>query len=230
MGSRMRTASTQRRGAGLAMRALEVTVTAHARGSGDALDTSSEWTSEVFNMTLLLFQIGVLCTAILYHSVEGKRDPVTYCQACRAVVDELLHEISKVSPSKTIDVGSFRINPDGTQVQNKVPLVKSEVYLTEVLEGICEKMDDYSLYTDPDTKEQTFKRFAPRDNEPFPSDFNNFQFNPEDSNPLKFACEHVVEENDEEIISLLAKDTENLAEKLCNEVAGFCDGIPHTEL
>ncbi|XP_069585837.1 protein canopy homolog 1 isoform X3 [Ranitomeya imitator] len=186
---------------------------------------------QVFNMTLLLFQIGVLCTAILYHSVEGKRDPVTYCGACRAVVDELLHEIRKVSPSKTIDVGSFRINPDGTQVQNKVPLVKSEVYLTEVLEGICEKMDDYSLYTDPDTKEKSFKRFAPRDNEAFPSvDFNNFQFNPEDSNPLKFACEHVVEENDEEIISLLAKDTENLAEKLCSEVAGFCDGIPHTEL
>ncbi|XP_075683511.1 protein canopy homolog 1 [Rhinoderma darwinii] len=182
-------------------------------------------------MTLLLFQIGMLFTALLYHSVEGKKDPATYCGACRAMVDELLHEIRKVSPTKTIDVGSFRINPDGTQVQNKVPLVKSEVYLTEVLEGICEKMDDYSLYIDPDTKEKSFKRFAPRDNDAFPSvDFNNFQFNPAESNPLKFACEHVVEENDEEIISLVTKDTENFAEKLCNEVAGFCNDIPHSEL
>lgn len=182
-------------------------------------------------MTLLLFQIGMLFTAVLYHNVEGKRDPITYCGACRAMVDELLHEIRKVSPSKTIDVGSFRINPDGTQVQNKVPLVKSEVYLTEVLEGICERMDDYSLYIDPDTKEKTFKRFAPRDSEAFPSvDFNNFQFNPGDSNPLKYACERVVEENDEEIISLVSKDTENFAEQLCNQVAGLCNDIPHSEL
>ncbi|KAM3929113.1 protein canopy homolog 1 [Leptodactylus fuscus] len=182
-------------------------------------------------MTLLLFQIGLLFTVVLYTAVEGKRDPITYCGACRAMVDELLYEIKKVSPTKTIDVGSFRINPDGTQVQNKVPLVKSEVYLTEVLEGICEKMDDYSLYIHPDTKEKTFKRFAPRDNDPFlPDDFNNFQFNPTDSNPLKYACERVVEENDEDIISLISKDTEDLAEKLCNEVAGFCKDVPHTEL
>ncbi|KAG9476418.1 hypothetical protein GDO78_003132 [Eleutherodactylus coqui] len=147
------------------------------------------------------------------------------------MVDELLYEIRKVNPRKTIDVGSFRINPDGTQVQNKVPLVKSEVYLTEVLEGVCEKMDDYSLYTDPDTKEKSYKRFAPRDNDAFPSvNFNNFQFNPGDSNPLKYACERVVEENDEEIISLLTKDTEHFAEKLCNEVAGFCKDFPHSEL
>ncbi|XP_044150279.1 protein canopy homolog 1 isoform X1 [Bufo gargarizans] len=186
---------------------------------------------QVSSMTLLLFQIGIVFTAVLYQSVEGKRDPITYCGACRAMVDELLYEIRKVSPSKTIDVGSFRINPDGTQVQNKVPLVKSEVYLTEVLEGICEKMDDYSLYIDPDTKEKSFKRFAPRDNDAFPSvDFNNFQFNPGDSNPLKYACESVVEENDEEIISLIIKDTENFVEKLCNEVAGFCKDVPHSEL
>lgn len=52
-------------------------------------------------------------------------------------------------------------------------------------------MDDYSLYIDPDTKEKTFKRFAPRESEAFPSfDFNNFQFNPGDSNPLKFAVRY----------------------------------------
>lgn len=66
--------------------------------------------------------------------------------------------------------------------------MKSEVYLTEVLESICEKMDDYSLYYDPKTKEKSFKRFAPRDSEDLPSlDFNNFQFNPADGSPLKFA-------------------------------------------
>ncbi|XP_072268693.1 protein canopy homolog 1 isoform X2 [Pyxicephalus adspersus] len=182
-------------------------------------------------MTLLVIQFALLLVTFLCNHVEGKRDPITYCGACRALVDELQHEIRKVNPSKTIDVGSFRISPDGTQVQNKVALVKSEVYLTEVLESICEKMDDYSLYIDPETKEKSFKRFAPRENEGFPSlDFNSFQFNPGDGSPLKYACERVVEENDEEILSLLTQEAPNFAYKLCTEKAGFCKDIPHSEL
>ncbi|XP_068091979.1 protein canopy homolog 1 isoform X2 [Hyperolius riggenbachi] len=185
----------------------------------------------VLKMTSLVFQFAVFLLTFLYSRVEGKRDPITYCGACRALVDELQHEIGKVNPSKTIDVGSFRISPDGTQVQNKVPLVKSEVYLTEVLDGICEKMEDYSLYSDPDTKEKSFKRFAPRDNEGFPSlNFNNFQFNPGDGSPLKYACERVVEENEEEIFSLVTQGASNFAYKLCTEIAGFCKDIPHSEL
>ncbi|KAM9308675.1 protein canopy homolog 1 [Gastrophryne carolinensis] len=182
-------------------------------------------------MTQLVLQIAVLIIALFCHCIEGNRDPVTYCGACRALVDELQYEIRKVNPSKTIDVGSFRINPDGTQVQNKVPLVKSEVYLTEILERICDRMDDYSLYTDPETKEKSYKRFAPRDDEPFPSlDFNNFNFTPGDGSTLKFACERVVEENDEEIISLVTQEASSFAYRLCMEITGFCRETPHSEL
>ena len=35
--------------------------------------------------------------------------------ACRALVDELEWEIGQVDPRKTIQMGSFRINPDGSQ-------------------------------------------------------------------------------------------------------------------
>lgn len=35
--------------------------------------------------------------------------------ACRALVDELEWEIAQVDPKKTIQMGSFRINPDGSQ-------------------------------------------------------------------------------------------------------------------
>ncbi|XP_010079904.1 PREDICTED: protein canopy homolog 2-like, partial [Pterocles gutturalis] len=34
---------------------------------------------------------------------------------CRALVDELEWEIAQVDPRKTIQMGSFRINPDGSQ-------------------------------------------------------------------------------------------------------------------
>ncbi len=50
-------------------------------------------------------------------------------------------------------------------------------------------MSDYALYEDPDTKEKSYKRFAPRGNDGgnFP-DFKNFKFDgPEISSALKFA-------------------------------------------
>ncbi|OCT73865.1 hypothetical protein XELAEV_18032829mg [Xenopus laevis] len=182
-------------------------------------------------MMAILLHFGVLITAFLSSHVEGKRDPILYCGACRALVDELLYEIRKVNPKKTVDVGSFRISPDGKQEQNKVPFAKSELYLTDVLEEICEKMNDYGLYVDPTTQEKSYKRFAPRDNEGIGSvDFKNFQFNPEESNSLKYACERVVEEHEDEVLSVITKENDNLADKLCTEETGLCKEYLHNEL
>ncbi|XP_053569786.1 protein canopy homolog 1 [Bombina bombina] len=182
-------------------------------------------------MTTIFLHICILTAVFLSSYVEGKRDPVLYCGACRALVDELLYEIKKVNPKKTVDVGSFRISPDGTQGRSKVPLAKSESYLTEVLENICEKMNDYGLYVHPETKEKSYKRFAPREDEGIGSvDFQNFQFNPEESSTLKFACEGVVEEHEDELFSLITQEADQLADKLCTEESGLCKDFLHSEL
>uniref|UniRef100_A0AAY4C9S0 DUF3456 domain-containing protein n=1 Tax=Denticeps clupeoides TaxID=299321 RepID=A0AAY4C9S0_9TELE len=125
---------------------------------------------------------------------------------CMALADELNYSISQTDPKKTIHVGGFRLNPDGSLTDKKVPFARSETHLTELLEGVCTSMSDYALYVDPDTKEKSYKRFAPRTEKSgdFP-DFKNFQFDgPDGSNSLKFACETIVEEFEEDIISLFA--------------------------
>ncbi|XP_078519379.1 protein canopy homolog 1 isoform X1 [Lissotriton helveticus] len=184
---------------------------------------------QVSNMKFL-FQFGMLLLMSNIR-VEGKRDPVLYCGACRALVDELQHVLSKVNPKKTVEVGSFRISPDGTQERNKIPLIKSEAYISDVLETICDKMNDYNLHVDPDTKEKSYKRFAPRDDENMGSvDFNNFQFDFDASSALKYACETVAEEYEEEIFSLITQDANSLVDKLCIEKSGFCKIASHSEL
>ncbi|CAM9238886.1 unnamed protein product [Bubo scandiacus] len=45
----------------------------------------------------------------------------------------LLYDIKKVNPKRTIDVGSFQVNPDGTQERSKVPSAKSESNVMEFL-------------------------------------------------------------------------------------------------
>ncbi|XP_036411936.1 protein canopy-1 [Colossoma macropomum] len=180
--------------------------------------------------------IGLILVAMAVFSkrAEGKRDEVLYCSACIAIADELNYSIGQIDPKKTVNVGGFRLNPDGSMTEKTVPLARSETHLSELLDGVCNNMSDYALYEDPDTKEQSYKRFAPRssDGGNFP-DFKNFKFaGPEGSDSLKFACETIVEELEEDIISLFTREEEHVALKLCSEVSGHCKSsvFQHGEL
>uniref|UniRef100_A0A3Q0RG70 Canopy FGF signaling regulator 1 n=1 Tax=Amphilophus citrinellus TaxID=61819 RepID=A0A3Q0RG70_AMPCI len=175
-------------------------------------------------MTSWIIQMMLMLLSVFTGSSQGKRDKVLYCSACKAIVDELNYSISQVDPKKTINVGSFRLNPDGTMKDKKVPFARSETHLSELLDGVCNSMSDYALYVDPDTQHKQYRRFAPRSSGAtgdFP-DFKNFQFDgPEASNDLKFACETVVEELEDEIITMLSRDSrESVHKELCNRVSG----------
>uniref|UniRef100_A0A3P9P5L8 Canopy FGF signaling regulator 1 n=1 Tax=Poecilia reticulata TaxID=8081 RepID=A0A3P9P5L8_POERE len=173
--------------------------------------------SWIFHMFMMMLSTFISCS-------QSKRDKVLYCSACKAIVDELNYSISQVDPKKTINVGSFRLNPDGTMTDKKVPFARSETHLSELLDGVCNSMSDYALYIDPDTHHKQYRRFAPRvsgSSEDFP-DFENFKFDgPEASNNLKFACETLVEELEDDIISLLGRDEGDVQEKLCSRVSGY---------
>ena len=45
--------------------------------------------------------------------------------------------ISLVDPKKTVDVSGFRMDSTGNSKSKSVKLVKSEVYLSELMENIC---------------------------------------------------------------------------------------------
>ncbi|KAG8014393.1 Protein canopy-1 [Nibea albiflora] len=174
-------------------------------------------------MALWIIQMNVMVLLVFISSSHARRDKVLYCSACKAIVDELKYSISQVDPKKTINVGSFRLNPDGTMKDKKVPLARSEIHLSELLDGVCNSMSDYALHMDPNTKVKQYMRFAPRSSGAsgdFP-DFNNFHFDgPEAHNGLKFACESVVEELEDDIISLFSQGVEHVHEELCNRISG----------
>uniref|UniRef100_A0A7M4EBV1 Canopy FGF signaling regulator 1 n=1 Tax=Crocodylus porosus TaxID=8502 RepID=A0A7M4EBV1_CROPO len=125
-----------------------------------------------------------------------------------ALVDELLYDIKKLNPKRTIDVGSFRISPGRTQV----PLAKSETVSTELLENICDRLNGNQLQVDPQAH---FKRFAPRKDE-------KISFAVSQHNTL---CESVVEEYEDEIFSLIAQEADYLADKLCSEKSGTVSDV-----
>ncbi|KAJ4936579.1 hypothetical protein JOQ06_001168, partial [Pogonophryne albipinna] len=106
-----------------------------------------------------------------------------------------------------------------------------ETHLSELLEEVCNSMNDYALHVDPDTQHKQYRRFAPRSGGApgdFP-DFNHFQFDgPDASNALKFACETLVDDLEDEIILLFRRDTEHVSEELCSRVSDYCKDSSHT--
>ncbi|XP_077339500.1 protein canopy homolog 2 [Lithobates pipiens] len=155
----------------------------------------------------------------------ARRGQDVRCGACRALVDEMEWEISQVNPKKTIQKGSFRINPDGSQSVVEVPYARSEIHLTELLEHVCEKMTEYGEKTDPETHRKTYVRVLSRDGKKLDASATNIDKKVIDD--LKSICEHIVEIHEDELIELFSHETENVKDKLCSKRTDLCDHAVH---
>nr|XP_020043073.1 protein canopy homolog 1 [Castor canadensis] len=92
-------------------------------------------------------------------------------------------------------------------------------------------MNDYQLEEHPETKEKFFKRYAPRKGDKIYKEYKKFFFYSDAYRPLKFACEAIIEQYEEEIFSLIAQEARYLADKLCSEKSDLCGtSANHTEL
>lgn len=154
-----------------------------------------------------------------------------HCGACRALVDELEWEISQVDPKKTIQMGSFRINPDGSQSVVEVPYARSEAHLTELLERVCEKMKEYGEKVDPSTHRKSYVRVISHDGTKM--DLSGTKIDGDVTSRLKFACESIAEEYEDELIEFFSRETDNVKDRLCSKRTDLCDhalNIPHDEL
>ncbi|XP_036311239.1 protein canopy homolog 2 [Pipistrellus kuhlii] len=156
-----------------------------------------------------------------------------HCGACRALVDELEWEIAQVDPKKTIQMGSFRINPDGSQSVVEVPYARSEAHLTELLEEVCDRMKEYGEQIDPDTHRNIYIRVVNRNGEPNGVNLEGIRIDSDIRGTLKFACETIVEEYEDELIEFFSREADNIKDKLCSKRTDLCDHalrVPHDEL
>lgn len=52
-------------------------------------------------------------------------------------------EVKKLDPNQKVEVGGHRLDKDGNFKQKEVPQDKSEMVLSELIEKVCDRMDDY---------------------------------------------------------------------------------------
>lgn len=55
----------------------------------------------------------------------------------------MLNEINKVDPRKRVEIGGYKLDTQGNAAKKSIQLSKSETYLTELIENICEFSEFY---------------------------------------------------------------------------------------
>ncbi|KAJ8969208.1 hypothetical protein NQ317_011834 [Molorchus minor] len=144
-------------------------------------------------------------------------------QVCKQSINELTNEIGKIDPNKVVDVGGYRLDADGNYRHKTVPKAKSELHLSEVIEEVCTKMDNYvrALWKSNGTLTLFSMLTESGAMNPIFDEVNIIQ--DEDLNKsLKYYCEGIMEEYEEYIIKLYQEDVLDKTTQFCFKETGLC--------
>lgn len=166
------------------------------------------------------------------------------CDICSAIVDEAEHMISKVDPKKTVQVGSFRVNPDGKTRTVTKKFSRSESHIEELLEDkVCKDItDNYSEYKDKNGL-QRLQRMVTYDGKMNPDlDFAALQAGtqelnekgggpPDTTKQISFKCNEMIEGIEDDLMEYLQNDDKDKMStaEFCAEV-NYCPPKSKDEL
>jgi len=154
------------------------------------------------------------------------------CLVCRAVVDEFESAIYKVDPKKMVEGGSYRLSSDGSQKGTvTVPYARSQTHLTDLVEGICERMEDYAQARWKRSDKPTLIRMVNPDGNMNPNFPKVDVVQDDDLNTaLKFHCETIVEDHEDDFTTVLSKENPNPVDEICVDRTDLCSQALRDEL
>lgn len=152
------------------------------------------------------------------------------CLVCKKLIEEMTKEIDKVDPKKTIEIGAYHFDERGGKRRKVVEYRKSEVYLTELMERICSRMEDYVRARKKTNGQLVVLPLVGEGGKMSPDIAHVDIIQDSDLNrSLKYYCEGILDEFEEQFVASFSKDQDNLDIILCSDVAGFCNDTIDTE-
>lgn len=162
--------------------------------------------------TILLSQLPTIWAK---HNIEMMK-----CAVCRALIGEVNYKISQTDPKKKVQIGSFRVDPDGNQKTHEVPYGRSEIYLVDVMETLCGSMNHYAETTN-ELGKKSIVRTTTYDGEAVSLD--NFKIDSDIVQNLKTMCDDLLEEYEEKMVSILRRlDIKDHETRICRDVIRAC--------
>ncbi|CAG9794155.1 unnamed protein product [Diatraea saccharalis] len=87
-----------------------------------------------------------IAIVVSFSVVSARIDPKNLkCLVCRQIFEELNVVIKSTDKWKKVDVGNFRMDASGNTMQDKVPAHRSAVYISEVIDEICECLNIFIM-------------------------------------------------------------------------------------
>jgi len=166
----------------------------------------------------LAFAVITKCSATSSNSKNGA-NPIL-CTMCRIVVTEANWSIGQIDPKKVIETGSFRVDPDGQQPYKiKKKYARSETYLEELLEDICDKLRNYAeLKTQKPLESKHIVRWQGFNKETL--QVKDLKLDYDAGKNLIYKCNDFMEEHFDWVIdSLQREDIDNYEKFICGEEA-----------
>lgn len=162
-------------------------------------------------------------------------------------MQELESAIAKEDAKKMVEVSGFRLDASGNSISKRVRLIKSEMYLTELMEKICEldsiprsstsnigsihagdKMEDYLKATYKSNGKFTLLKMIVDGNMNPESSLVDFVQDGDLNKSLGHFCLEVLEDNEESFLKAFQAEElgDDLDIKICSQQANYCDEAP----
>lgn len=145
------------------------------------------------------------------------------CEVCCRLVEEIQRNVSSVDTSHVVQVSNFRLDGNGDQSKSTVPLARSQMYLTEVMDSVCGKMSDYVRATYKNNGSLTVIPLLLNGKmNPLMSEVDIVQ-DSDLNKSLQYYCEDIVSDIEDDLISLIkSEDDNNVVYSICTKTTQLC--------
>lgn len=140
------------------------------------------------------------------------------CAACNAVAEEVEIGLSNEKPRNHLDLRN-RLNSKGQREGKVIDYRVSELRVVELLDGLCEKMQDYTLDKSDSTRHEWVKV----------DDWGNLTIDKQEaraySKDISSYCGRLLEETEDKLAELIKKGSVgvgDVSKVLCQDLSGLC--------
>lgn len=145
------------------------------------------------------------------------------CNACQAVMSELLERLEKERPRNHLDM-RHRLDKDGKRYGKVIDYKVSELRMLELLEDLCKELDayEYQQPTDADPEGTWSRQLKPNKSAGELTQAHQL------TKQLVNYCHLFLEEHEEQIMKLIRDGAApaDLTRSVCERLSGVCEAMP----
>ncbi|CAH9078350.1 unnamed protein product [Cuscuta epithymum] len=168
----------------------------------------------------LLISIAIVLASVrpFVHSIEHK------CSACTAIAEELERGLMNEKPRNHLDM-RYRLDSKGQRDGKLIDYRVSDLRVVELLDELCEKMQDYTL-EQVDSGTKLWIKVKNWDHQ------TNKQEARVHSKSISSFCGRLLEDTEDELSELIKKGSikvGSVAKILCEDLSKLCHGTSNQE-